>query len=54
MAPNFKDRLIFIIEQGVIAIVAFDVLNETINSRAKLQYFSDCKSSPYREIAIEQ
>ena len=40
-------------EQGVIAIAAFDALNRTINSIAKLQYFSDCKSSPSREIAKE-
>ena len=42
------------IEQGVIAIAAFDALNKTIDSIAKLQYFSDCKSSPCREIAKEQ
>jgi hypothetical protein len=41
------------IEQGGIAIIAFDVLNGTIDSIAKLQYFSDCKSSPNREIAKE-
>jgi hypothetical protein len=41
------------IEQGVIAIAAFDALNRTIDSRAKLQYFSDYKSSPCREIAKE-
>jgi hypothetical protein len=50
---SFRDGLIVIIEQGVIAIAAFDVLNRTIDSIAKLQYFSDCKSSPYREIAKE-
>jgi hypothetical protein len=27
------------IEQGVIAIAAFDALNRIINSRAKLEYF---------------
>jgi hypothetical protein len=42
------------IEQGVIAIAAFDALNRAIGSIAKLQYFSDCKSSPCREIAKEQ
>jgi hypothetical protein len=54
MAPNSENRLIVIIKQGVIAIAAFDALNRTINSRAKLEYFSDYKSSPYREIAKEQ
>jgi hypothetical protein len=39
MAPNFGDRSIVIIEQGIIAIEAFDALNRTINSIAKLQYF---------------
>jgi hypothetical protein len=34
MAPNSRDRLIIIIEQGVIAIAAFDALNKTINSIA--------------------
>ena len=42
------------IEQGVIATAAFDALNRTIDSIAKLQYFSNCKSSPCREIAKEQ
>jgi hypothetical protein len=42
------------IEQGLIAIAAFDALNRTIDSIAKLQYFSDCKLSPSREIAKEQ
>jgi hypothetical protein len=51
MAPNFEDRSIVMIEQGVIAIAAFDTLNRTIDSTAKLQYFSDCKSSPCKEIA---
>jgi len=46
--------LIVIIKQGVIAAAAFDVLNRKIDSIAKLQYFSDCKLSPYREIAKEQ
>ena len=36
MAPNSGDRLIVIIEQGVIATAAFDVLNRTIDSIAKL------------------
>jgi hypothetical protein len=53
MAPNSRDRLIVIIEQGVIAIAAFNALNRTIDSIVKLQYFSDCKLSPYREIAKE-
>jgi hypothetical protein len=48
------DRSIVMIEQGVIAIVAFDALNKTIDSIAKLQYFSNCKSSPCREIVKEQ
>jgi hypothetical protein len=38
------------IKQGAIATAAFDALNRTIDSIAKLQYFSYCKSSPYREI----
>ena len=54
MAPNFGDRSIVIIEQGVIATAAFDALNRTIDSIAKLQYFSDCKSSLCREIAKEK
>jgi hypothetical protein len=36
MAPNSEDRLIFVIEQGVIAVAAFDALNRTINNGAKL------------------
>ena len=31
------DRLMVMIEQGVIAIAAFDALNKTIDSIAKLQ-----------------
>jgi len=54
VAPKLGDRPIVMIEQGVIAIAAFDALNGTINNRAKLEYFSDYKSSPYREIAKEQ
>jgi hypothetical protein len=54
MAPNSMDRSMVMIEQGVIAIAAFDALNKTIDSIAKLQYFSDCKSSPCREIVKEQ
>jgi len=54
MAPNFGNRLIVMIEQGVIATAAFDALNRTIDSIAKLQYFPNCKSSPCREIAKEQ
>jgi|SRR6266536_3541894 len=42
------------IEQELIAIVAFDALNRTTDSIAKLQYFFDYKSSPCREIAKEQ
>jgi hypothetical protein len=34
MALNSRDRLIIVIEQGVIAIAAFDALNKTINSIA--------------------
>ena len=41
------------IEQGVIATGAFDVLDRTIDSIAELQYFSDCKSIPCREIVRE-
>jgi len=36
MAPNSGDRLIVIIEQGVIAAAAFDALNRTTDSIAKL------------------
>jgi hypothetical protein len=36
MAPNFGNRSIVIIEQGVIAIAAFDVLNRIIDNIAKL------------------
>ncbi len=36
MVPDSGDRLIFIIEQGVISIVAFIALNRTIESIAKL------------------
>jgi hypothetical protein len=51
MAPNFGDKSIIMIEQRVIVIAAFDALNKTIDSIAKLQYFSNCKSRPCREIA---
>ena len=54
MTPNSGDRSIVIINQGVIAIAAFDALNRTIDNIAKLQYFSDYKWSPYREITKEQ
>jgi hypothetical protein len=37
---------IVIIKQGAIATTAFDALNKTIDSIAKLYYFSDCKSKP--------
>jgi hypothetical protein len=53
MAPNSGDRSIVMIEQGVITIAAFDAFNKTIGRIAKLQYFSNYKSSPYREIAKE-
>jgi len=36
MAPKSGNRLIVVIEHGVIAIVAFDALNRTIDSIAKL------------------
>lgn len=51
MAPNFRDRSIVIIEQGVIAIAAFNAFNKTIDSIANLWYFTNYKLSPYREIA---
>ena len=54
MAPKLEDRPIVIIEQGVIARAAFDALNKTIDNIAKLQYFSNYKLSPCREIAKEQ
>lgn len=54
MAPNFGDRPIVMIGQGVIAMAAFDTINKKTDSRAKQQYFSNCKSSPSREIAKEQ
>lgn len=47
------DVLIAIIEQVVIA-TAFNALNRTIDSIAKLYYRSNYKSGPYREIAKEQ
>jgi hypothetical protein len=53
MALNSGDRSIVMIEQGVIAIAAFDAFNRTIDSIAKLQCFSNCKSSPCKEIAKE-
>jgi hypothetical protein len=34
--PELWDRLIVIIEQGVIAITAFDAINKMIDSKAKL------------------
>jgi hypothetical protein len=34
--PNSGNRLIFMIEQGTTAIVAFDALHRTIDSIAKL------------------
>ena len=36
MAPNFRNRSIVIIEQGVIGKVAFDTLNRMIDSIAEL------------------
>jgi hypothetical protein len=36
MAPKLGDRLIVIIEQGVIAIAAFYAFSRTIDSIAKL------------------
>jgi hypothetical protein len=36
MAPNSRGRSIDIIEQGLIAIAAFDALNRTTDSIAKL------------------
>jgi hypothetical protein len=36
VAPKLGDKSIVIIEQGVIAIAAFDALNKTIDSIAKL------------------
>jgi hypothetical protein len=36
MAPNFKDRSIVMIEWGVITSAAFDAINRTIDSIAKL------------------
>jgi hypothetical protein len=35
-APNSGDRSIVMIQQGVIATAAFDALNKTIDSTAKL------------------
>jgi hypothetical protein len=43
MTPNFEDRLIVIIEQGVIATAAFNTINRRVDSIAKLQYFPYCK-----------
>jgi hypothetical protein len=39
MALSSGDRIIVIIEQRVTATAAFDALNKTIDSIAKLQYF---------------
>jgi hypothetical protein len=39
MAPNFGDRSIVMIEQGVIATAAFDAINRTIDSIAKCSIF---------------
>jgi hypothetical protein len=50
MAPNFEDKLIVIISQGVIVIEAFNTVNQTIDNIIKLQYFSNCKLNPCREI----
>jgi hypothetical protein len=36
MAPSSRDKLIVIIKQGVIAIVAFNALNKIIDNIAKL------------------
>ena len=36
MAPKLGDRPIVMIEQGIIATAAFDALNRTIDSIAKL------------------
>ena len=35
-APNFRDRSIVMVEQGVIAVAALDAVNGTIDSIAKL------------------
>jgi len=43
--PEFWNKLIIMIEQGLIVTIAFGILNRTINSIAKLQYFSDEKLS---------
>src|SRR4051794_11097665 len=51
--PNSRDRSIVIIEQGVITLATFDALNTIINNIAKLQYFSNYKLRPFREIAKE-
>jgi hypothetical protein len=36
MAPKSGNRLIVVVEHGVIVIIAFDALNKTIDSIAKL------------------
>ena len=54
MAPNSRDRLIFILERGVTAKAAFNALYRMIDSTTKLQYFLDYESSYCREIAKDQ
>jgi hypothetical protein len=54
MVPKFRYRPIFEVEQGGTAAAAFDAVDGIIDSITKLQFFSDCKSSPCREIAKDQ
>ena len=51
--PNSGDRSIVMTERGVLAIAAFETPNRTITSMAKLEYSSDCKSSPCGKFAKE-
>lgn len=45
---------ISIIGQGITVTAASDTVNRIIDNIAKLYYFSNCKSSPYREMAEDQ
>jgi hypothetical protein len=54
MVPKFGDRSIVIVEQGGIAKRAFNAIDGTVNKITTILVFSNCKPSPYREIAKEQ
>src|SRR5882757_6979681 len=54
MVPKFGDRSIVIVEQEGIAKRAFNAIDGTVNKITTTLVFSNCKPSPYREIAKEQ